>query len=410
MVKNQILLEQLEKLLTYKKSKAFYATKLQITEEEVGELLAELRGKPTKSDIDICEELIAEMDEKIQEINVEKGTLKSSVVSSYEPKNHEELAELHKVDLNKYKISSYWTKQRGNKFTSSLLCTLIKPSDLDPEKFAAFVKQYKSTFSPSKIVTSLRGRQIADVEISLADFHIDKLDIEGESIKNRREQYMHILNNLITKVNSAYLFNKIIFTLGNDFFQTDTYNNTTTKGTPIDYSVPWNNAYEEGFDLMVWAISFLRSFCNCMEIILVNGNHDKTKSYYLAHALEVFFSKDENIKFDRTDAVNKHTMIGNTFVGYNHGDCKIDDLPLIFATSKTSSADFGAATYREIRTGDKHYYLTKEIKGVRIQQLPSLAGTDRWHRDNQFVNNIRAGLALVYHPTKGKVMEVEERI
>jgi hypothetical protein len=54
--------------------------------------------------------------------------------------------------------------------------------------------------------------------------------------------------------------------------------------------------------------------------------------------------------------------------------------------------------------------MAKEIKGVRIQQMPSLSGTDRWHADNNYVHNIRAGLALVYHPIFGKIAEFEERI
>ena len=96
-------------------------------------------------------------------------------------------------------------------------------------------------------------------------------------------------------------------------------------------------------------------------------------------------------------------------LGYHHGNCKIDDLPLVFATGKNALI-FGATEYREIHTGDKHHYMAKEIKGVRIQQMPSLSGTDRWHADNNYVNNIRAGLVLIYHPDFGKVGEFESRI
>jgi len=54
--------------------------------------------------------------------------------------------------------------------------------------------------------------------------------------------------------------------------------------------------------------------------------------------------------------------------------------------------------------------MAKEIKGVRIQQMPSLSGTDRWHKDNNFVHSVRAALALVYDFKVGKVAEFEERI
>jgi len=143
--------------------------------------------------------------------------------------------------------------------------------------------------------------------------------------------------------------------------------------------------------------------------VLVQGNHDRTKSFYLAHALEIYFSKSSKITFDRTHDTTKSVVLGNTFIGYHHGNCKIEDLPLLFATGK-NAADFGNATYREVHTGDKHHYMVKEVKGVRIQQLPSLSGTDRWHKDNNFVHSIRAALALIYDAKKGKIGEIEERI
>lgn len=397
MIKNKELIEQIEKLIKWKKGRKYIANKLNITEDEVSELLGEIERKDNWAESgDLC-----------YEYNMEKGTLKSEVVSDFEPKSPEELAKLHKVDLKRYKIASYWTKQRGDKFTSSLLCNLIKPTDIDPKQFAEFVKGYKSTFKAPKVVK--KDGDAVDVEISLADFHIDKLDLDGETIEDRKEQYIHILTSLMLKVTGAYSIGTIIFTVGNDFFQTDSYNNTTTKGTPVDYSSTWNNAYEEGFDLMVWAITYLRSLCNDMEIIFVPGNHDRTKGYYLAHALSVYFASDDRIYFDRTDNPFKYTVLGNTFLGYHHGDGKLDELPLIFATGD-GAASFGSSKYREVHTGDKHHYMAKEVKGVRILQLPSLSGTDRWHRDSQFIHNVRAGLALVYHPQTGKCGEFEERI
>jgi hypothetical protein len=81
----------------------------------------------------------------------------------------------------------------------------------------------------------------------------------------------------------------------------------------------------------------------------------------------------------------------------------------LFATGE-DSVQFGIAKYREVHTGDKHHYMAKEVKGVRIQQMPSLSGTDRWHADNNYVNSIRAGLVLIYHPEKGKIGEFESRI
>jgi hypothetical protein len=106
----------------------------------------------------------------------------------------------------------------------------------------------------------------------------------------------------------------------------------------------------------------------------------------------------------------KAVMVGDTFIGYHHGNCKIEDLPLLFATHPDYSQMFGYAKYREVHTGDKHHYMAKEVKGVRIQQMPSLSGTDRWHLDNNYVHSVRAALALVYDKDTGKIAEFEERL
>ena len=50
MTYDQELLDQLEGLLGWKKSKKFYAEKLEITEEQVEELLKELRSRDKEQD------------------------------------------------------------------------------------------------------------------------------------------------------------------------------------------------------------------------------------------------------------------------------------------------------------------------------------------------------------------------
>lgn len=367
-------------------------------------------GKSLYSSKDIEKIVLSEQTKKV---NNEKGTLESQVELDFEPKDDIELAELHRVDLTKYKISNYYSKLKSNgKFTSTVLATLKKPQDYSPEDFANFLQSYKPepiTITRAFNVDDIEGDGV-DIELSIADFHLAKKTLEGETIRDKKQQYLNTVIELIYNLIGNYKIRKCVFPISNDFFHTDNYQNQTTNGTPQDVLTSYDNEYEEGFDLLVTAIGILKSFSKKVEVILVQGNHDRTKSFYLAHALEVYFKQDKTISFQREHSTTKHTILGNTFIGYHHGNCKIDDLPLLFATNNNSSQDFGNAIYREVHTGDKHHYMAKEVKGVRIQQMPSLSGTDRWHLDNNYVNNIRAGLMLIYHPTKGKIGEFESRI
>jgi len=404
------LLEQLEQMLHWKKSKKVYAEKLGVTEETVDELLKELRERDRVRDDAEVAHYIDVLEEMVIKVNNEKGTLESTIETNFEPKDDLELARLHKINLDKYKISNYWTKQKSNgKFTSSVFATLKQPKDYTAEDFSKFLENYEPKILYVNKDEDERGYEEVDIEVSIADFHLAKKTLEGETMEDKKIQYLSTLHNLIEKVRNSYSIDTIVFPISNDFFHTDNYQNQTTQGTPQDVLVGYDNEYEAGFDLLVTSINYLRSVSKHVEVILVQGNHDRTKSFYLAHALEVFFKGSTDVGFQREHSTTKSIVLGSTFIGYHHGNCKIDDLPLLFATGK-DGFDFGAAKYREVHTGDKHHYMAKEVKGVRIQQMPSLSGTDRWHADNNYVNNIRAGLVLIYHPNYGKIGEFESRI
>jgi hypothetical protein len=393
-------------MLSWKKSKKFYSQKLKITIQEVDNLLEEIKNKkePKSS-------FLSDNESTIKKVNTEKGTIESTLTSDFEPKDDIELAALHKIDLNKYIITNYWSKLLpSGKFTSSVFSRKKQPQDYSLEDFEKFLKNYTPNFTfPDKKPDNLNLETI-DVEISIADFHIGKKTLEGESIYNKKVQFLNVVTDLLFKVTNNYNINTIVFPIGNDYFHTDNYQNSTTNGTPQDVLTGYDNEYEEGFDLLVGTIQLLSLNANNIEIILVQGNHDRTKSFYLAHALEVFFKGNKKIKFKREHSTTKFTTLGNTFIGYHHGNCKIEELPLVFATNKDSSVAFGNALYRHVHTGDKHHYMAKEIKGVRIQQMPSLSGTDRWHLDNNYINNVRAGLVHLFHPIFGKIGEFESRI
>jgi len=403
MIENQGLLSELQQLLTQKKSKAYYASKLGITESEVDELLKELRKKEV------------EVEESTKKVNEDKGTLESSIEIDFEPKSVEDLYKLHKVDKERYKISSYWSKLKSNgKFTSSIFATLKKPQDYTLEDFSKFLKNWDpidvhSTFK-QPITWKDENKEKVDVELNIADFHLAKKTFEGDSLESKEFDYYKVVNDLVTKISKNYNINKLVFPISNDFFHTDNIQNTTTNGTPQDVTAWYDEEYEKGFDILANTINYLITQVSEIEVILVQGNHDRTKGFYVAHALEVFFKGYKKVKFQRHHSVTKHVVLGNTFIGYHHGNSvKLENLPLVFKTGKEAS-DFGNSKYREIHTGDKHHYLAKEIQGVRIQQMPSLSKTDRWHRDNNFENKVHAALALVYHPIYGKIAEFESRV
>jgi hypothetical protein len=351
-------------MLSWKRSRKFYSEKLGITEAEVTVLLKELKERDSDS---------PSSKEQTSRVNVEKGTLESTIELDFKPKTHQQLAKLHKIDLKIYKISNYWTKLKANgNFTSSVFATLKKQDDYTSEDFANLLKSYKSNYIPIE-PPRFTDKEIASLELSIADYHLAKKHIaEDNSITQRALAFFTIAQKLVHKARAIYDLETIIFPISNDFFHTYNYHNTTTNFTPQDIIVEYDKEYEIGFATLVDTIKMLKANCLNVEVVLVQGNHDRTKSFYLAHALEIFFREDKDISFQREHSVIKAVTIGNTFIGFHHGNCKIDDLPLLFATHPVYGKMFGDSKYHEVHTGDKHHYMAKEIKGVRIQQMPSI--------------------------------------
>ena len=414
MSENQSLLNQLKELLRRKRSEQWYADKLGITVEEVKELKKELKGKKYDEGSKFLDSATnsKQFEEAVRKVSNEQGTIESTITLDFEPKNDIELAELHKIDLERYVITNYWSKVLpSGKFTSSVFSRRKGPKDYTADDFSKFLQNYKSNYIPIPSPKKDDSKLWADVELSISDYHLAKRHVDGDNDPvTRVMRFFDVAENLTEKVRSVYDINKVVFPISNDFFHTDNYHKSTTNGTPQDIMMDYATEYEQGFNVLVDTIKMLKANCEHVEVILVQGNHDRTKGYYLAHALDIYFKEDKNITFVREEGLVKATVLGNTFIGFHHGNCKIDQLPLLFATHPTYGKWFGDSTYREVHTGDKHHYMAKEIKGVRIQQMPSLSGADRWHKDNNFVHSVRAALALVYDKKVGKVAEFEERI
>jgi len=351
-------------------------------------------------------------------VNVQEGTEEFKLVTHEEPKTAEEIIALLKLDTTKWKLSSYWNKKQLNgTWLISALVSSLKGQNRVIQDLGEIIKNYKTPYKPIQEKDVLNNTQYARecmALISLPDAHIDKRDIKGTLIQERLDNYISVLDSLLYQTFNSKNIEEVVFLLGNDLFQTDTFHNTTTKGTPVATDTPWDKSYEHGFELMVTAINRCRQFCKKLYIYLVQGNHPRTKEYYLAHALELYFKSDPNIVFNRTSDNLKVHQYGDTLLCFNHGNNINDKLPLAFAT--TFYKQWGSSKYKEIILGDKHhnseklYKIQGEAQGVRMRILPSLSGTDQWHEDELFINSIQSGVVFVYDKEKGKVAEYEERI
>lgn len=363
----------------------------------------------------------AEVKEKLEDVfnslkslkeNFEKGTLESTITTSFDPKTIEDLYKEHQVNPEIYVIKNYWSKKQPNgNFTSSVFAVRKTIDTAEPYEFVKLLKNYDSPYTPikkSEICVNSAFTRPSCLILHLTDFHLDKQDIYGTTLEEKKKQFYEVATKLLYRAYQSNYIDEIVFVLGSDMLHTDTYQGTTTNLTPQDSNTTWHNAFTQAFDIYATTIKLLSQFCNKLNVILVPGNHDRSKSFYLAHGLEKYFERDDNILFDTNPIPRKVYTYGSTFIGLHHGDCKITDLPLIFA--KEYCKEWGQCTYHQILTGDKHHLFEKEIQGVRIRQLPSLSKEDNWHNHANYVNSVKAAMAIIYDKEYGCCMTIEERL
>ena len=182
MAENQSLLSALKSLLSQKRSKQWYADQLKITIAEVNDLLLELRGKKIDDGDTFLRQSNNDFEQALRKVSNDKGTIESTITLDYEPKNDIELAQLHKIDLEKYIITNYWSKVLpSGKFTSSIFSKRKGPQDYTADDFSKFLENYKSNYIPIPSPKKDESKLIADIELSLSDYHLAKRHVDGDN-------------------------------------------------------------------------------------------------------------------------------------------------------------------------------------------------------------------------------------
>lgn len=357
-----------------------------------------------------------------QRINKEKGLGEVSFFSTKRALTDEEIYKECQIDPKKWVLTQIWQKKKSTGFNYSANFKLIAKNSVQAveQDIETILNRYKTKYIPlqkTDLLINTKYSEPCAVYISLTDSHLDRLTTHRRSLDDAINQYLETVEFLSAKSYSSFNVDEIVYVIGNDLFDSDTYYSETTDGTQQHSNTMYDESYEKIFDMQVKAINKLKQFCNKLHIKFVPGNHDRTKGFFLVHALDVYFHSDKNIIFDRTADNTKIYTYGVNFIGMHHGDTKSDLLPLYFATKYGKA--FGNAEYREIGIGDKHMKKGWELKikptddeysGVRIFMTPSLCDNSMWEKNKMFDTSISAGICRIYGKTEGKCGEFERRL
>jgi len=354
------------------------------------------------------------------------------------PKDHvktlDELLDASKVDLNIWKVREYWINKWDvtswrREFPETIQNWQVKArlerDVIMSDKTALedmFINMVK-TYAPP--ILSIMPKTRADIdennllEICIFDLHMGKLAWGGETGENydtkiARKRFLMALEELIKRA-SGFQYSRIVFPFGNDFFNSDTILNTTTKGTPQDEDLRWQKTFSVGSRLLIDAINLLKQIGVPVDVVNIPGNHDFERSFYLGSYLEAWFNNDSQVKIFNSASPRKYYQFGKVLLGYTHGsEEKEGSLPMIMANDYESKPLWSETTYHEWHVGHIHRKrdvkytaildkarVTNEDLGVTVRYLSSLTGTEEWHHKKGFIGATKAADGFIWNDETG---------
>jgi len=337
--------------------------------------------------------------------NLDANTKQLEAIATTEPKTPEEIIALLNIDTTKWKLSQYWNKQKKDHWIVSALVTAIKQTEQD------VLAEVLKSFSPKKVevyIADFPNNPVATSNycgvFSVQDIHFGK---EGNELVVL--DFKNAVIDVTTRVGKMHMLDKLIYVIGGDLLNADTFSGTTTSGTPVDNGMTPVKAYSEAFEALFWAIYQLSTITSDLEVVYVPGNHDRLSSYHLAHALSKAIDLP-NVTFNVEYSERKVITWGNNFFAFEHGDVNTKDAPMVYAFEFPQ--DWGATKYRTLYTG--HYHMKKttsfvsenEIHGFAVKIMPSLSRTDYWHYHNKFVGSKRSAIMDIHEKYDGKAGEI----
>lgn len=234
-------------------------------------------------------------------------------------------------------------------------------------------------------------------EISLPDIHYGKLVDMPLPYDFQEREYITVVENLVAKA-AGLEIERFILPIGNDGLNSEGMRMTTTKGTPQQDYMDWKKSFRGYWKLMVYTIDYLKQIAP-VDVIVVSGNHDYERMYYIGDVIAGWFRNDPNVSVDNSDDPRKYYQYGTNMLMFTHGDKeKAQNIPLIMATEQPEM--FAATSHREAHCGHFHKEQVNEYRGIKVRFVPSICPNDSWHKQMGY-DSKRTGQAYIWSKERG---------
>lgn len=344
-------------------------------------------------------------------------------ISSNDTSTIAELLKKCEVDLNVWEVAKAFINKSSGitgkniKRNYQIKVWLKKRTDIvNHEQFKKELKEDLQKYSP--IVKAYNYPKVKAkhlLEVNIFDLHFGKLGWGEETggnydTKIARKRFMSAIVGLSERAN-VFGVDRIVFPVGNDFFHSDNAFPfpQTTKGTPQQEDLRWQKSFREGRKLIIEGANYLSKIAP-VDIVVVAGNHDLQKSFYLGDVLEMAYQDNQNVTVNNKASLRKYYQYHNNLIGYTHGNSQNEGEKRLISLMPQEVPQLWAKTkFREWHLGDVHHKRKIQLKseedfqGIMLRYMRSLCGDDAWHAQKGYRGAIKGAEAYLHHKEYGLV-------
>lgn len=169
----------------------------------------------------------------------------------------------------------------------------------------------------------------------------------------------------------------LVATVG-DTLHSDGYANATTKGTRVDVDGRTPKMVTTALRTFRRVIYRALQKHQEVDVKIVPGNHDALMTLVLSIALQQFFENEPRVHIDPSPEMYQWYRFGLNLIGVTHGD-KASANGMMGVMAVDRAKDWGETVHRRIYAGHIHHEVVKEVPGVIVEHLRTLASKDAWH-------------------------------
>jgi hypothetical protein len=221
---------------------------------------------------------------------------------------------------------------------------------------------------------------------------------ENFDLKIAERNLVAAFRNLIDRAPSA---SEALLVFIGDNTHADGQHNTTTKGTRVDVDGRTVKMARTIIDVIRQAVAMSLTKFGRVTVIVERGNHDELLAAMLALALALHYESEPRVSIDQSPEMFHWFRWGSVLIGTHHGDkAKPEQLLGVMAVDRAD--DWSACAHRRFYCGHYHHQIVKELPGLIVEYLPTLASSDAWHRAMGY-RSARAMYMDVFHREWGHI-------